>query len=185
MQLSSMLRSASVRAPEGLFRVAIEIADPSLAAALIAELALTRGLAPARRDEPADLTVTDRSDRVGRRVLFIGAEELSAGEGRRSVLHSDDPQLITAAVLLLAEGYRVEPMQPAVAPTITPTPLTARERQVAELLVEGASNKVIARRLDISVHTAKFHVAAVLEKLGARNRSDAVAIALRDGLVAL
>jgi DNA-binding NarL/FixJ family response regulator len=63
--------------------------------------------------------------------------------------------------------------------------LTARERQVASLLVEGASNKVIARRLDISVHTAKFHVAAVLEKLGARNRSDAVAIALRDGLVAL
>ena len=56
---------------------------------------------------------------------------------------------------------------------------------MAELLLDGASNKVIARRLDISVHTAKFHVAAVLEKLGARNRSDAVAIALRDGLVAL
>lgn len=97
--------------------------------------------------------------------------------------------LLSAALLLTAAGYRVEPMPPGepvvVEALASPFPLTARERQVAELLVEGASNKVIARRLGISVHTAKFHVAAVLEKLGARNRSDAVAIALRDGLVAL
>ena len=53
---------------------------------------------------------------------------------------------------------------------------------MAALLVEGASNKLIARNLGISVHTAKFHVAAVLEKLGARNRADAVSIVLREGL---
>ena len=53
------------------------------------------------------------------------------------------------------------------------------------LLVEGAPNKAIARALGISVRTAKFHVAAVLAKLHARNRSEAVAIALRDGLVLL
>jgi DNA-binding CsgD family transcriptional regulator len=95
--------------------------------------------------------------------------------------------LVAAAALLTAAGYRVDPMPPNLPEERSPLPtaLTARERQVAELLVEGASNKLIARRLDISVHTAKFHVAAVLEKLGARNRSDAVAIALRDGLVAL
>jgi DNA-binding CsgD family transcriptional regulator len=101
---------------------------------------------------------------------------------------ADERALVAAAMLLTAAGYRVDPMPPATPFVDTsgdrPT-LTARERQVASLLVEGASNKVIARRLDISVHTAKFHVAAVLEKLGARNRSDAVAIALRDGLVAL
>lgn len=101
---------------------------------------------------------------------------------------ADERALVAAAMLLTAAGYRVDPMPPAL-PVIEvqgdrPS-LTGRERQVASLLVEGASNKVIARRLDISVHTAKFHVAAVLEKLGARNRSDAVAIALRDGLVAL
>ena len=95
--------------------------------------------------------------------------------------------LVAAAALLTAAGYRVDPMPPNLPEERSPLPtaLTARARQVAELLVEGASNKLIARRLDISVHTAKFHVAAVLEKLGARNRSDAVAIALRDGLVAL
>ncbi|MEO8686070.1 MAG: LuxR C-terminal-related transcriptional regulator [Devosia sp.] len=43
----------------------------------------------------------------------------------------------------------------------------------------------MARQLDISVHTAKFHVTAVLDKLGARNRADAVALILREGLVAL
>src|SRR5438477_361125 len=63
--------------------------------------------------------------------------------------------------------------------------LTARESEVLSLLAEGESNKSIARRLDISVHTAKFHVAAVLAKLGARNRSDAVAIGMRRGLVLL
>jgi DNA-binding CsgD family transcriptional regulator len=96
--------------------------------------------------------------------------------------------LVAAALLLTAAGYRVDPMPPALplSESAGEQPmLTARERQVASLLVEGAPNKLIARRLGISVHTAKFHVAAVLEKLGARNRSDAVAIALRDGLVAL
>ncbi len=44
------------------------------------------------------------------------------------------------------------------------------------LLAEGAPNKMIARRLGISVHTAKFHVAAILVKLGAVNRTDAIAM---------
>jgi DNA-binding CsgD family transcriptional regulator len=63
--------------------------------------------------------------------------------------------------------------------------LTARETQVLALLARGASNKLVARELDISVHTAKFHVASVLAKLGARNRSDAVAIGIRLGLILL
>ncbi|TPL91385.1 helix-turn-helix transcriptional regulator [Mesorhizobium sp. B2-3-10] len=61
--------------------------------------------------------------------------------------------------------------------------LSPREAEVLALLAEGAPNKVIARRLNISVHTAKFHVAAILIKLGAANRTDAIAIAMRQGLV--
>ena len=61
--------------------------------------------------------------------------------------------------------------------------LSPRESEVLALLAEGAPNKVIARRLNISVHTAKFHVAAILIKLGAANRTDAIAIAMRQGLV--
>ncbi|MCX8572918.1 MULTISPECIES: helix-turn-helix transcriptional regulator [Hyphomicrobiales] len=61
--------------------------------------------------------------------------------------------------------------------------LSPREMEVLALLAEGASNKVIARHLDISVHTAKFHVAAILVKLDAANRTDAIATAMRQGLV--
>jgi DNA-binding NarL/FixJ family response regulator len=62
-------------------------------------------------------------------------------------------------------------------------PLTAREIQVLERLVEGLSNKTIAGRLGISDQTVKFHVAAICGKLGAANRTDAVHQAIRGGLV--
>jgi two-component system, NarL family, nitrate/nitrite response regulator NarL len=63
--------------------------------------------------------------------------------------------------------------------------LTARELEVLAALADGASNKLIARRLGISFHTAKFHVAALLEKLDADSRTEAVAKGARLGLVML
>jgi DNA-binding CsgD family transcriptional regulator len=63
--------------------------------------------------------------------------------------------------------------------------LTPRERDVLVLMAEGASNKAIARRLGISVHTAKFHVGSLLEKLDATGRTDAVAHAARRGVIHL
>jgi DNA-binding CsgD family transcriptional regulator len=63
--------------------------------------------------------------------------------------------------------------------------LTPREAEVLALLAEGASNKVIARRLGISVHTAKFHVGQILDKLDASGRTDAVANAARLGVIHL
>jgi DNA-binding CsgD family transcriptional regulator len=64
-------------------------------------------------------------------------------------------------------------------------PLTPRELEVLALLAEGASNKAIARRLGISTHTAKFHVASLMEKLDAVSRTDAVAHAARLGVIHL
>ena len=63
--------------------------------------------------------------------------------------------------------------------------LTPRELDVLALLAEGASNKTIARRLGISVHTAKFHVGSLLDKLDATGRTDAVAHAARRGVIHL
>ena len=64
-------------------------------------------------------------------------------------------------------------------------PLTAREIEVLEQMAEGLSNRAIAARLGISDQTVKFHVASVMAKLGAANRTDAVRRAVREGLVTL
>ena len=63
--------------------------------------------------------------------------------------------------------------------------LTPREQQVLELLAEGLPNKAIAARLGISDQTVKFHVASISAKLGATNRTEAVRLALRRGLLTL
>lgn len=62
------------------------------------------------------------------------------------------------------------------------TPLTAREREVLELLVDGATNKEIADRLVVSENTTKYHLKNILQKLHAHNRAQVVAFALRHGL---
>lgn len=62
-------------------------------------------------------------------------------------------------------------------------PLTPREREVLQLMAQGLPNKSIARTLQISEHTVKFHVNAILTKLGAQSRTEAVVLASRAGLV--
>jgi DNA-binding NarL/FixJ family response regulator len=66
-----------------------------------------------------------------------------------------------------------------------PEPLTARETEVLELLSQGLSNKLIARRLNISEHTVKFHVSSIYTKLDASSRTDAVSRGARLGLITL
>ncbi|MEX0953878.1 MAG: response regulator transcription factor [Rhizobiaceae bacterium] len=119
-----------------------------------------------------------------------------------AVLPADAPEeLVAAAERLVAAGYRISRADgEADAGNETGAgeaggdieadqggedipALSPRELQVLALLAEGAPNKVIARRLDISVHTAKFHVASIIAKLNAANRTDATATAIRQGLV--
>jgi DNA-binding NarL/FixJ family response regulator len=64
-----------------------------------------------------------------------------------------------------------------------PDALSPREREVLQLMARGLQNKEIAAELFISERTAKFHVSAILSKLGAGNRTEAVTIALQQGLV--
>jgi DNA-binding NarL/FixJ family response regulator len=63
--------------------------------------------------------------------------------------------------------------------------LTPRETQVLELVADGLSNKAIAAVLSVSDETIKFHLASILGKLGATNRTDAVRLAVRHGIVSL
>jgi DNA-binding NarL/FixJ family response regulator len=103
--------------------------------------------------------------------------------------------VLEAAICLVAHGYRItaariEHPRHSVSAFDDTTPhaghpLTARELEVLERLAAGASNKMIARDLHISLATAKFHVGSLLAKLSARNRTDAVAIGLKLGILLL
>jgi DNA-binding CsgD family transcriptional regulator len=109
----------------------------------------------------------------------------------------DDPALADRLTVLLADvaGVRLAaPGETADVAIVTPgssaatdrdTVLTPRELEVLTLLAEGASNKTIARRLGISVHTAKFHVGSLLDKLDATGRTDAVTHAAQLGVLNL
>ena len=95
-----------------------------------------------------------------------------------------------AAGLIVLHPTEIPDAFPAVSPASQPLadlpePLTRREREVLQMLAAGLANKEIAARLDISDHTAKFHVAAILGKLGAATRTEAVALGIRRGLVLL
>ena len=61
--------------------------------------------------------------------------------------------------------------------------LTPREMEILTLMVEGATNKEIAKRLTISAGTTRFHISNILSKMGVRNRTEAVSLALHSGLV--
>ena len=113
-------------------------------------------------------------------------------------LEIDDPVLADRLATLLGgvAGLRLAaPGEAAAAVVVAPDrdrataaddfELTPRELDVLALLAEGASNKMIAKRLGISVHTAKFHVGSLLDKLDATGRTDAVAHAARRGVINL
>jgi two-component system, NarL family, nitrate/nitrite response regulator NarL len=70
-------------------------------------------------------------------------------------------------------------------PAVSRPELTRRERQVLGLLAEGLSNKLVGARLGISEHTAKFHVSALLAKLEAETRTEAVVRAIQLDLLEL
>jgi len=110
--------------------------------------------------------------------------------GARGLLHRDvSGERLDAALKAMAVGLTVVDPELEEALTRPPLadeageyePLTDREREVMELLAEGLSNKDIGLALEMSAHTAKFHVAAILEKLGAATRTEAVVRALRMG----
>jgi DNA-binding NarL/FixJ family response regulator len=98
------------------------------------------------------------------------------------VLHPDALADALDAALGPRARREAQPARDVVDPA---QPLTAREIEVLGMLAEGLGNKTIASRLGISTHTAKFHVASILAKLGAGSRTEAVTIGMRRGLVVI
>jgi DNA-binding NarL/FixJ family response regulator len=157
----------------------------------------------------ADVTIADRAADVAGPVIalaptaLVSIAEVAAWRcDVRAVVPADvDAMTLGAVITVIAAGLSVAPPDPGRgsgnragnwAETLDHSGaedeahaviLTPREREVLTLLAAGASNKAIARALGLSVHTAKFHVASLIEKLGAGGRLEAVAIAIRTGLV--
>jgi DNA-binding NarL/FixJ family response regulator len=96
-------------------------------------------------------------------------------------------QLVTAIAATVA-GFAVTAPRPPATPANVmriAEELTAREVEVLRWMARGHTNKQLAVQLNISEHTAKFHVSSVLAKLGAQTRTEAVTIGMTRGLVAI
>jgi len=128
-------------------------------------------------------------------VALLDVESLAGmvrAAGIRGLLPrtSTAPQM-AAALHAVVQGLLVFDAALLAAPSPAPVeldlvePLSARELEVLRHLAEGLANKEIARIIGVSEHTAKFHVNAILGKLGAQSRTEAVVKATRAGLILL
>jgi len=128
------------------------------------------------------LALVGRSDRA-RELVQSGAQ----GALRRDA----SGESLTAASIAVAAGLyafdrdTVAPLLARGVPVPDAGTLSAREREVLELVASGLSNRAIGETLGVSEHTVKFHVRSLLDKLGADTRADAVARAARRGLLTL
>lgn len=190
-------------------KVALISDDPLLRAGLSSLLAQLGSIDVVERDR-AEVALWDAGVDAGKVLSRLGelralpmpvvavvgdaahvAPALAAG-ARGVVLRDQVGPGIHAALAAVRSGLTV--MDTQLASSLVPNQprepkgrgdLTEREHQVVQLLAEGLSNKLIADRLGISDHTAKFHVNGVMGKLGASTRTEAVVEAVRHGLIRL
>jgi DNA-binding CsgD family transcriptional regulator len=174
-----MSEAASRLMPAPRLRVAVHAADPARRNALgrvVAEAGhLVAGLA-----DSADVVLADGDWPLGetRPVVTLGAADHDLGgvlSREASASQIDAAIRAVAAGLIVRLPGAIEAGFTAVGETDAHALLTARELDVLAALAEGLTNKAIARRLNISLHTVKFHVESLFRKLGARTRTEAVA----------
>lgn len=112
-----------------------------------------------------------------------------AAGARGALLREVDSKALATGVvavhlgLVVIDGTWAQSLSPE--PPSLADPLTDREREVLDLLARGLSNPQIASELGITLHTSKFHVRAILDKLGASTRTEAVVLAARQGWLRL
>jgi DNA-binding NarL/FixJ family response regulator len=125
-----------------------------------------------------------RTEQEARAALSAGAAGAvlrgSDGATLRAAL-----QAVSRGLVVTEHGFTSLRPAPEARPATRAEAFTPREREVLALLARGLSNRDIAAALEISAHTAKFHVNSILQKLGVERRTEAVVRAARMGLVTL
>ena len=159
----------------------------------------------ASRDSGAVANLTGGPSDIGADIPIVVLEGSENGavsdllrQGARAVLPAGvSPAELLAAVRAVTSGLIVlHPSTIAAIPHAAVNtsraaseewiePLTKREKEVLQMLAAGLGNKEIAAKLNISDHTAKFHVGSIFGKLGVSTRAEAVAMGIRRGLVLL
>ncbi|HEY7455754.1 MAG TPA: response regulator transcription factor [Solirubrobacterales bacterium] len=129
-----------------------------------------------RRSAPA-MGIVAHGERPER---HLATAALQAGASAYVARTADIDEVARAVRAALDQDRFVDP---AVPPSGSRGKLTRRQREILQLLADGGSTAVAARRLDLSEETVKTHTKHVLARLGARNRTHAVAIALRECLI--
>lgn len=141
--------------------------------------------APAGLDEiPYPLIVLLPDDELAEDVFAAGVKGVLLRQVTAERL-AVAVQAVAQGLVVLDEGLRGGVMVPAGELPTLPEPLTPRENEVLQLLAEGLTNRAIAQALEISEHTIKFHVTAIMTKLAAQSRTQAVVQATRLGLILL
>src|SRR5262249_30015865 len=129
-------------------------------------------------------TAFDTDERIWGAVRAGAQGYLLKGAPREELFHAI--RVVHAGGSLLQPVVASKLLRHVSQETAAPTDsLTPREIEVLQLLAQGLQNKEIAVRLTIRERTVKFHVSAILSKLGAGNRTEAVALAAQQGLVQL
>jgi two-component system, NarL family, response regulator YdfI len=136
---------------------------------------------------PVVLLLRNPSDEVIGEALRAGVKAvLGSGADGTKIAAAIEAAAVGLIVLDAVRTDAFSRLHTTAAGTVSRTPvesLTSREVEVLQLLALGLGNKEIAVRLEISEHTAKFHVASILGKLGAGSRTEAVTIGIRLGVI--
>jgi NarL family two-component system response regulator YdfI len=178
------------RLEAGGLGVALEIDSPAGLARAPAEFAAPLVMTGVTWPETAPFLARGRRQQIPVALLleeeFLDARHAAFRGGAAALL----PWAISSAALAHAlesvgYGYRLVPRWPSARadaePAAAPASLSARERELLELVAAGLGNKAIARRLELSVNTVKYHLASIFTKLDARTRAEAVSAAARRG----
>jgi DNA-binding NarL/FixJ family response regulator len=160
-----------------LERALAHIAEPLVVAGLRWPETAPFLAAAASQDVPVALLLEEKS---------LDARHAAFRAGAAALLPWPIPASSLAQALeSVACGFRLLPRGPSfatgAAPLASSARLSARERELLELVASGLTNKSIARRLDLSINTVKYHLASVFAKLEARTRAEAVSEAARRG----